>query len=117
VSQDQGEAWSATTDTDIPNPGSSLEVCRLKDGSWLMIYNDSERGRDRLSALLSDDEGATWKWRRQIEPSEPAGVNFAYPSVIQTADGLIHMTYSYRAASGGCIRHTIISQDWVKAGE
>ncbi len=116
VSRDEGESWSATTDTDLPNPGSSLEVCRLRDGSWLMICNDTERGRDRLSALLSDDEGATWKWKRQIEPSEPAGTSFSYPSVIQTADGLIHMTYSYRAAGGGCIRHTIINTEWVKSG-
>lgn len=115
TSQDEGESWSAAIDTDIPNPGSSLEVCRLKDGSWLMVCNDTEGGRNRLSALLSDDEGATWKWKRQIEPSDPEGKSFAYPSVIQTADALVHVTYSYNGSSGKCIRHTVIDAEWVKS--
>jgi len=117
ISQDEGQSWSAATDTDIPNSGSSLEVCRLKDGSWLMVCNDTEEGRRRLSALLSDDEGATWKWRRRIEPSEPEGTGFSYPSVIQTTDGLVHMTYSYSAARGTCIRHTVINTEWVRSAK
>ncbi len=32
LSQDNGETWSAALDTDIPNPGSSLEVTGLRDG-------------------------------------------------------------------------------------
>ena len=117
ISQDEGESWSPATDTDIPNPGSSLEVCRLKDGSWLMVCNDSETSRDCLSVLLSDDEGATWKWKRQMEPSGPEGGSFSYPSVIQTADGLIHITYSFRGSGGKCIRHAIIDTAWVKSAE
>lgn len=117
TSRDEGESWSAATDTDIPNPGSSLEVIRLNDGSWLMVCNDTESGRHRLSALLSDDEGATWKWRRQIEPSEPEGKSFAYPSVIQARDGLIHVTYSYNGSGGKCIRHTVINAEWVKRAQ
>lgn len=115
ISRDGGESWSAAIDSDVPNPGSSLEVCRLKDGSWLMVCNDTEEGRQRLSALLSADEGATWKWKRPIEPSDPEGTSFSYPSVIQTTDGLVHMTYSYDGPRGSCIRHTVINTEWVKS--
>jgi len=114
TSHDDGESWSASVDTDIPNPDSSLEVVPLEDGRWLMIHNDTEHGRHRLTASLSDDEGATWKWKHQLEPSDDAGRSFAYPSVIQTPDGLIHMTYSCSAASGKCIRHAVLNVQWIR---
>ena len=118
TSQDDGESWSAAVDTDIPNPGSSLEVIVLADGRWVMICNDTPLGRGRLSAWLSDDEGATWKWKRHIEPADEDGRTFAYPSVIQTRDGNIHMTYSFSARKGGaCIRHCVLNAQWVEAGE
>ncbi|MBN2311168.1 MAG: exo-alpha-sialidase [Candidatus Hydrogenedentes bacterium] len=114
LSQDDGESWSASVDTDIPNPDSSLEVVALKDGRWLMVCNDTEEGRRRLTALMSDDEGATWKWRSQIEPCDDIGQSFGYPSVIQARDGLIHMTYSYTSSQGNCIRHTVINPEWIE---
>lgn len=122
TSRDDGESWSAAVDTDIPNPDSSLEVVALKDGHWLMIHNDTEEGRHRLTASLSDDEGATWKWRRVLEPPARTGgreeaMTFAYPSVIQTPDGLVHMTYSYSTAKGNSIRHAILNTAGLKSGD
>jgi len=114
MSKDDGESWSVALDIDIPNPGSSLNVISLKDGHWLMVCNDTERGRHRLSTLLSDDEGKTWKWKRQLEPSDKEGKTFAYPSVIQTRDGLIHITYSVFTDSGNSIRHCVINTEWIK---
>ncbi len=112
-SQDEGETWSAAIDCDIPNPGSSLEVIALADGRWLMVANDLEQGRHRLTALLSSDEGKTWGVKRQIEPSEEPGW-FDYPSIIQTRDGLIHLTYSYTTKAGRCIRHCVINAAWIE---
>ncbi len=115
-SSDDGENWTVSKDTEIPNPGSSLEVIELKDGAWLMVANDTEDSRGRLTALLSDDEGATWKWKRQIEPSG-YGDSFAYPSVILGRDGLVHMTYSVAGKQGATIRSTVINEEWMKAGQ
>ncbi len=117
TSKDDGETWTPSVDTDIPNPDSSLQVLPLKDGAWLMIHNDTDDGRHRLAASLSEDEGATWAWKRYLEPSEKEGRSFSYPSVIQTRDGLVHMTYSYVAAGGERIRHCTINTEWVKAGK
>ena len=116
-SGDKGETWSPATDTSIPNPDSSLEVIALESGNWLMILNDTEQGRHRLSAFLSDDEGASWKWRRVVEPGPMGGTSFAYPSVIQGQDGTIHMTYSTKTDQGSCIRHAVIAEAWVKSGD
>ena len=125
TSPDQGVSWTNTTDTEIPNPGSSLEVIRLKSGNWLMVHNDLEKSRYSLAAALSDDEGKTWKWRRHLEgnPAKPTKNRFHYPSVIQAADGVIHITYSYFSEEpdapqkGKSIKHVRINEEWIKAGD
>jgi predicted neuraminidase len=118
-SHDDGVTWTQARDTDIPNPGTSLENIRLRDGNWIMVYNDIERGRYSLVAALSDDEGATWKWKRHLDgsPSNEGRNQYHYPSVIQSKDGAIHITYSYFVPEGKSIKHVRINEDWVKAGD
>lgn len=93
-STDAGESWSAAQKSDIPNT-ASVEMLRLRDGKWAFVGNDLEDGRYRLSLFLSDDEGKTWKWKTALEKVEPGKGSFSYPCLIQTADGLLHLTYSY----------------------
>jgi len=114
TSKDDGETWSPATDSDIPNPGSSLEVIALKNGNWILVGNDTEKGRDRLSVMLSKDEGTTWATIKTIEPTDAAGQSFDYPSVAQTRDGVIHLTYSYSSKNGRCIRHCVMNGDWIE---
>lgn len=117
TSADDGQTWSAAVDTDVANPGSSLEVIALDSGEWLMVCNDLEDDRSRLSALLSDDEGRTWKWRRSIESAGQDGRSFAYPSVIEDSKGLIQLTYSVALTDGRkTIRHTTINAQWIREG-
>jgi len=119
VSKDDGVTWTPARDTDIPNPGTSLEAIRLRNGDWIMVYNDIERGRYSLAAAISDDEGATWKWKRHLDgrPDKPVDDQYHYPSVIQAKDGSIHVTYSYFVAAGKSIKHVRFDEDWVKSGE
>ena len=119
VSKDDGVSWTPARDTEIPNPGTSLEVVRLRNGDWIMVYNDIERGRYSLVAAISDDEGATWKWKRHLDgrPDKASNDQYHYPSVIQAKDGAIHVTYSYFVPAGKSIKHVRFDEDWVKAGE
>jgi predicted neuraminidase len=117
-SADGGVTWSRGVDSEVPNPGSSVDVVALRDGRWLMALNDTESGRARLSAWISDDEGRTWPQRRAIE--DTTGGSFSYPSVIQTADGLVHVSYSYVEPAGAAagrrreaIRHVALDPAWV----
>ena len=115
-SKDDGVSWTTAVDTDILNPGTSLEVIALRNGDWLMVYNDLEDKRYSLAAAISDDEGITWKWRRHLDgdPTKPATSQYHYPSVIQAKDGIIHVTYSYFVPEGKAIKHVQIDENWVK---
>jgi predicted neuraminidase len=117
-SRDDGVTWSVVADSAIPNPGSSVEVIALRDGSWVMVLNDTEKGRHRLSAWLSEDEGKTWSWKRSLEDDSRGG--FSYPSLIQARDGSLHVTYSHTlpGAAGSralqTIRHVRFSKQWIQ---
>lgn len=92
-STDKGETWKATEKLDIPNT-ASVELLVLKDGRWAFLGNDIDDGRYILSLYLSDDEGKTWKSKTKIENHPKGDGGYSYPSLIQTKDGLLHMTYS-----------------------
>ena len=108
LSRDNGETWSAARDTALPNPGSSLDVTVLQDGRWLIVYNDSTRSRDNLTAALSADEGRTWPIKRRLEPQGDGATSFGYPAVLQAADGAVHLTYTCNGPRGNRIRHGIL---------
>jgi len=119
TSKDQGVSWTPAEDTTLPNPGSSVEAITLRDGRWLMVYNDLENDRNSLAVSVSDDEGASWKWTRPLEKVEPKKGRFHYPSAIQAQDGSIHVTYSHFApdAEGKekkSIKHARFQPDWVR---
>ena len=118
-STDDGESWTTARDSDILNPGSSVEVVRLRNGHWIMVYNDLERNRYSLVAAISEDEGKTWPHRRHLEgrPDVEAPDQYHYPSVIQSRDDAIHVTYSYFTSAGKSIKHARFNEAWVRSGE
>ena len=120
TSSDDGETWEIAHSSDIPNPDSSLEVIALADGRWVMAYNDTEKGRHSLALAMSDDEGASWKWQRHLELSDPATRGrYHYPSLIQSKDGLIHVSYTHSSAETGLrsIKHVALNQEWIEQGD
>lgn len=117
-SKDNGMSWTNAEDTEIPNSGTSVDVIALKDGRWLMVNNDTEKGRNSLAVSLSDDEGRTWKWTRHLE-REPTG-EFHYPSVMQTRDGWVHVSYSHFSGERNkqqSIKHARFNTEWVMEGD
>ena len=125
-SHDRGETWSPVTDSELPNPGSGAEITSLRNGHWILISNDTERGRQSLAVQISEDEGKTWRWKRHLE-LDPAG-SFHYPSIIQGRDGTLHASYSYhlnkaqgKDAEGQpahkSIKHAHFNEAWVMEGD
>src|SRR5690606_2153547 len=93
-SHDQGRSWTAARKSDIPN-GASVDVLVLDDGRWVMLGNDVDDGRYRLSLYFSDDQGKTWPRKLPVEYDVSKQGRYSYPSLIQGSDGLLHISYSY----------------------
>lgn len=107
-SNNKGESWSVATKTNITNT-ASVELLVLQDGKWAFLGNDIADGRYKLSLYISDDEGKSWKWKYYVENEQPGKGSFSYPSLIQTSDGLLHMTYSYQLGkSGESIKYVVV---------
>lgn len=109
-----GVSWSRIENLALPNPGSGLEVLRLRSGRMVLIYNDCEDDpRNTLAVSLSADEGKTWQWTRHLEQGTPSG-RFDYPSIMQTPDGKIHASYSFNLKT---IKHVVFDEAWLQQGE
>ncbi|TWU09183.1 AhpC/TSA family protein [Symmachiella macrocystis] len=107
ISQDQGETWSEAKPTTLNNPDSGISMIPMANGHWVIVYNDSKNSRTPLSIARSTDEGRTWEAPLKLEanPGE-----YSYPSLLQTADGKIHVTYTFRRYG---IKHVELNEDWL----
>ncbi len=114
-SKDKGYTWSPAKKIELPNPGASVDAIKLSNGHFLMVYNDVEDGRYSLVVTISEDEGKSWKYTRSIEKVEKGEGSFAYPTVIQAKDGMIHATYSYhlKGENEKAIKHVSFTEEWV----
>jgi predicted neuraminidase len=100
-SSDAGNTWSEMKLIDLPNPNSGIDAVTLADNRFLLVYNHTPKGRTPLNVALSSD-GADWKTALALE-SGPG--EFSYPAVIQTRDGLVHITYTWQRKR---IRHVVL---------
>lgn len=100
-SSDGGKTWTAMKPTPLPNPSAGIDAVMLKDGRALVVYNHTEKGRSPLNVAVSSD-GKTWKAALVLE-NQPG--EYSYPAVIQTADGLVHVTYTWKRQR---IKHVVI---------
>lgn len=100
-STDSGKTWSPMTLTVLPNPSAGTDAVTLADGRHLIVYNHTPKGRTPLNLAVSRD-GKLWEAALVLE-NEPG--EYSYPAVIQTPDGLIHVTYTWKRLR---IKHVVI---------
>ncbi len=111
-SRDDGISWSPVTETQLANPGSAVDGVRLRNGHWVLVYNDTTSGRTRLAVSLSEDEGEHWRWTKYLEDHTQGA--YHYPQVIQSRDEKIHVVYSYFVENGKSIKHVLFEEAWIK---
>jgi predicted neuraminidase len=105
-SSDQGRTWSALAPAELPNPDAGFDAVKMRDGRFLLVYNhtskDDGEGRRVLNVAVSRD-GRRWDAALVLE-NEPG--EFSYPAVIQSANGQVHVTYTWNRKR---IKHAVIS--------
>lgn len=100
-SEDNGRSWSAPAALSLPNPNAGLDGLTLRDGRHLLVCNPTTRGRTPLVVAVSQD-GQEW---RPVLTLEDQPGEYSYPAVIQTRDGLVHITYTWKRQR---IRHVVL---------
>ncbi len=107
-STDGGRTWGEMTLAGLPNPNSGIDAVTLDGGRHLLVYNPTSPPpgkwggpRSPLSVAVSDD-GKEWKAALVLE-DQPG--EYSYPAVIQTSDGLVHVTYTWKRDK---VKHVVI---------
>jgi len=100
-SEDGGRSWGRMVPTSLPNPSAGIDAVRLEDGRFLLAYNPTTKGRHKLELAVSADGKA---WRRAVVLEDSAG-EFSYPALIQSRDGLVHVTYTWMRTR---IKHVVL---------
>ena len=101
-SEDEGKTWGKMILTALPNPNAGTDAVTLKDGRQLLVYNHTSKGRSPLNVAVSND-GKEWQAALVLE-NEP-GNEFSYPAVIQSRDGLVHITYTWKRQR---VKHVVL---------
>jgi predicted neuraminidase len=102
-SSDNGRRWSELIQTTLPNPNSGIDAVTLKDQRQLLVYNHLTKGRNMLNVSVSTD-GINWNAAVLLE-NDLKETEFSYPAVIQTNDGLVHITYTWNRKQ---VKHVVI---------
>lgn len=138
TSLDDGMTWSEPRRTTLPNNNSGIQAVALASGRVAIAFNNLEGDHARwpislaLTAPLVPDAAASGgvanvdfiEYVRDLEPLAPAGVNvdtaslfpggeFSYPSLLQSPDGDIHVTYTFKRET---IKYVRVSEEWIMQG-
>ena len=129
-----GLHWTSPQATVLPNNNSSIQACRLASGRLAMIFNrfsigsepaDSSdwgeaiwpRTRWPLSVALSEDDGDSWPWIRDLD----TGFGFSgtrnwmlngqlvHPTLLEGVPDELHLAYSW--AGSQPIRYLCIQEE------
>lgn len=107
-SDDGGKTWGEISLGTLPNNNSGTDAVTLADGTHLIIYNHiagtpGKWGGKRtpLNLAVSKD-GTTWQAALVLE-TEPG--EYSYPAIIQTQDGLVHVTYTWKRQK---VKHVVV---------
>lgn len=99
TSNDNGRTWSPQQPIDLPNNNSGIDGTTLADGRQILVYNhvlpppgETKGERSPLNVAVSPD-GKEWYAALVLEDDHTG--QYSYPSVIQSADGKVHIVYTW----------------------
>lgn len=107
VSRDGGRTWSPAEVTELPCPHAGIDAVHLADGRMVLVWNNDPKVRNPLTLAISEDEGETWPYIRDLVTGEG---RFHYPAIIQSRDGLLHLTFTNNRRT---IDYIALTPEWI----
>jgi hypothetical protein len=93
LSTNKGLNWDFARETNLHCPLSGIAAIKLDSGNIIVCNNNTEKHqRWPLSLSISISKGAFFEPTWDVDTSE---IELSYPSLLQSSDGKIHLTYTY----------------------
>jgi predicted neuraminidase len=108
-SPDQGNTWTPLQKTNVKNPNSGSDAITLKNGLHVLVHNPlgnrpkETEGEREILAVSTSKDGTHWTKVGELENTPLK--EFSYPAIIQTRDGRIHITYTWKREK---IKHAVL---------
>ena len=109
-SSDQGNTWTPLKKTNLKNPNSGSDAITLKSGLHVLVHNPlgnrpkETEGEREILAVSTSKDGTHWTKVGELENTPLK--EFSYPAIIQTHDGRIHITYTWKREK---IKHAVLN--------
>jgi predicted neuraminidase len=100
-SHGSGKTWGQIVLSALPNPNSGTDAVTLRDGRHLLVYNHTAKGRSPLNLAVSR-YGTAWETGIVLESTVG---EYSDPAIIQSADGLVHITYTWKRQK---VKHVVV---------
>ncbi len=107
VSFDRGESFSETRLSEINSPNTRFYIGRTPSGRILLVNNDDRESRVKMTVYLSDDDGATFKYKRRVGDETH---QTSYPDV-DFYDGKIYLTYDHERTGAKEILLSVFTEE------
>ena len=104
-SYDGGVQFGEDFDTGYKGPNSRFHIRRLSSGRVLLINHYDYRGRNNLTAMLSEDDGKTFPYHLLLDERK----NVSYPDAAIDGEGRIHITYDRERGSNSASPEAALS--------
>ncbi len=112
-SRDGGRTWTPLEGAGIAASNSGIDALMLREGGMLLVYNpysaasDKSRWGARCPLVVDySADGGTWERVATLE-AIPVRNGYAYPAIIQSQDGRVHITYTWNRAR---IKHVVLER-------
>ena len=122
-SEDNGKTWTAGADSGLGGPSSRFFIRRLKSGRILLInhykyeirkdVNAQFPGRNNLCAMLSEDEGKSWKGFLMIDERD----DVSYPDGTEDEQSNIYIIYDRERQKAREILMAKVTEEDILAGK
>ena len=100
-SYDRGKNWSKGENSGLGGPCSRFYISRLNSGRLLLINHHNFKGRNNLTAFLSEDDGKTWPYSLLLDERKQV----SYPDAMEADNGFIYITYDRER---GCFKNNLV---------
>ena len=122
-SSDRGCTWENIGPSGIDNPCSRFHIRRLHSGRLLLVNHKDFRGQDaqhivvgsgrnRLTAMLSEDDGKTWSEGLLLDERE----EISYPDMTEGENGRLYIVYDRERFAAKEILMASVTEEDILAG-